>query len=153
MEAQRIIITGGATRIGAAIAKKLSGPDKQILIQYNKSKSKAENLRKKLQSFGSKVYLVKGDLSKEKDIIKIIKFAKSKLKFFDCLINNASVFENDKLENFTSKSWEKHITTNLKAPALLSKGFSNNVRGKNNNIINIIDQRVFKLTPYFFHTH
>ena len=50
MEAQRIIITGGATRIGAAIAEKLSGPDKQILIQYNKSKSKAENLRKKIRS-------------------------------------------------------------------------------------------------------
>ena len=46
MEAQRIIITGGATRIGAAIAEKLSGPNKQIVIQYNKSKSKAENLKK-----------------------------------------------------------------------------------------------------------
>ena len=72
------------------------------------------------------------------------------MKFFDCLINNASLFENDKLENFTSKSWEKHISTNLKAPALLSKEFSKNIKGKNNNIINIIDQRVFKLTPYFF---
>ena len=72
------------------------------------------------------------------------------MKFFDCLINNASLFENDKLENFSSKSWEKHISTNLKAPALLSKEFSKNIRGKNNNIINIIDQRVFKLTPYFF---
>ena len=41
MEAQRIIITGGATRIGAAIAKKLSGPNKQIIIHYNKSKAKA----------------------------------------------------------------------------------------------------------------
>ena len=150
MEAQRIIITGGATRIGAAIAEKLSGPNKQILIQYNKSKSKAENLRKKLQSFGSKIYLVKGDLSKEKDIKKIIKFAKSKLKYFDCLINNASLFENDKLANFNNKSWEKHISTNLKAPALLTKEFSKNIRGNNNNIINIIDQRIFKLTPYFF---
>ena len=150
MEAQRIIITGGATRIGAAIAEKLSGPNKQIVIQYNKSKSKAENLKKKLQNYGTKIYLVKGDLGKEKDIIKIIKFSKSKMKFFDCLINNASVFENDKLENFNSKSWEKHISINLKAPALLSKEFSKNVRGKNNNIINIIDQRVFKLTPFFF---
>ena len=150
MEAQRIIITGGATRIGAAIAEKLSGRNKQIVIQYHKSKSKAENLKKKLQNFGTKIYLVKGDLSKEKDIIKIIKFSKLKMKFFDCLINNASLFENDKLENFTSKSWEKHISTNLKTPALLSKEFSKNIRGKNNNIINIIDQRVFKLTPYFF---
>ena len=94
--------------------------------------------------------MVKGNLSKEKDVMKIIKFAKSKLKYFDCLINNASLFENDKLENFSSKSWENHISTNLKAPALLSKEFSKNIRGKNNNIINIIDQRVFKLTPFFF---
>ena len=150
MEAQRIIITGGATRIGAAIAEKLSGPNKQIIIHYNKSKSKAENLKKRLQSYGSKIYLVKGNLSKEKDVMKIVKFAKSKLKYFDCLINNASLFENDKLENFSSKSWENHISTNLKAPAILSKEFSKNVRGKNSNIINVIDQRVFKLTPFFF---
>ena len=150
MEAQRIIITGGATRIGAAIAKKLSGPNRQIVIQYNKSKSKAENLRKNLEKYGSKIFLVKGDLSKEKDIYKIVKFSKSKLKYFDCLINNASLFENDKLENFSLKSWENHISTNLKAPALLTKEFSKNIKGKNNNIINIIDQRVFKLTPYFF---
>ena len=150
MEARKIIITGGATRIGAAIAEKLSGPKIEITIHFNKSKSKAERLKKKLQKFGAIVYLVSGDLSKDRDIHKIIKFSKSKMKFFDCLVNNASIFENDKLENFTSESWENHISTNLKAPALLSKEFSKNVRGKNNNIINIIDQRIFKLTPYFF---
>ena len=150
MEAQKIIITGGATRIGAAIAEKLSGPNKEIVIHFNKSKIKAENLKKKLRKYGTKVYLVKGNLSKEKDINKIIKFAKSKLKYFDCLVNNASLFENDKIENFKINNWEKHISTNLRAPAILSKEFSKNVRGKKNNIINIIDQRVFKLTPYFF---
>ncbi len=150
MEARKIIITGGATRMGAAIARKLSGPNKEILIHYNKSKLKAENLKKELSNKGTKVYLVKGDLSKETDIKKIIKFAKSKLKFFDCLVNNASLFENDKLENFSLDSWSKHLRTNLRAPALLTKEFAKNVKGKNNNIINIIDQRVFKLTPYFF---
>ena len=150
MEARKIIITGGATRIGAAIAETLAGPNKEIVIHYNKSKSKAENLRKKLQNYGAKIFLVKGDLSKVKEISRIIKFAKSKLKYFDCLVNNASIFENDKLENFKIDSWEKHISTNLKAPALLSKEFSKNIRGKNNNIINIIDQRIFKLTPFFF---
>ena len=150
MEARKIIITGGATRIGAAIAKKLSGKEIEILIHYNKSKSKAENLKKELQKKGSKVFLVRGDLSKEKDVNKIIKFAKSKLKFFDCLINNASLFENDKIGNFTTDSWGKHLRTNLRTPALLSKMFARNIKGKNNNIINIIDQRVFKLTPYFF---
>ena len=150
MEARKIIITGGATRMGAAIARKLSGPNKEILIHYNKSKLKAEKLKKELSIRGTKVYLVKGDLSKETDIKKIIKFAKSKLKFFDCLVNNASLFENDKLENFSLDSWSKHLRTNLRAPALLTKEFAKNVKGKNNNIINIIDQRVFKLTPYFF---
>ncbi len=150
MEARKIIITGGATRIGAAIARELSGPNKEILIHFNKSKSKAEKLKKELELNGTKVYLVKGDLSKENDINKIVKYAKSKLNYFDCLINNASLFENDKLENFSSDSWDKHLKTNLRTPALLSKEFARNVKGKNNNIINIIDQRVFKLTPYFF---
>ena len=150
MEANKIIITGGATRIGAAIAEKLSGPRKEIIIHFNKSKLKAENLKKKLSKKGTKVYLIKGDLSVEKDVNKIVKFSKSKLKYFDCLINNASLFENDKIEDFTTDSWGKHLRTNLRAPALLSKEFAKNIRGKNNNIINIIDQRVFKLTPHFF---
>ena len=150
MEARKIIITGGATRIGAAIAQRFSGPNKEIVIHFNKSRSKAEILRKKLVKLGAKIYLVKADLSKEKDVYKIIKFSKLKMKYFDCLINNASIFENDKLLNFNSKSWEKHITINLKAPAILCKEFGKNIRGKNNNIVNIIDQRVFKLTPHFF---
>jgi NAD(P)-dependent dehydrogenase (short-subunit alcohol dehydrogenase family) len=150
MEANKIIITGGATRIGAAIAEKLSGPNVEMVIHYNKSKSKAEKLKKKLSLMGSKIYLIKGDLSKETDLNKIIKFAKNKLKYFDCLINNASLFENDKIENFTSDSWGRHLRTNLRTPALLSKVFAKNTKSKNNNIINIIDQRVFKLTPFFF---
>ena len=86
MEARKIIITGGATRMGAAIARKLSGPNKEILIHYNKSKLKAEKLKKELSNKGTKVYLVKGDLSKETDIKKIIKFAKSKLNFLIVLL-------------------------------------------------------------------
>ena len=54
MEARKIIITGGATRIGAAIAKKLSGTNKEILIHYNKSKSKAEKLEKNLSKNGTR---------------------------------------------------------------------------------------------------
>ena len=62
MEARKIIITGGATRIGAAIAKKLSGPKIEIVIHYNKSKSKAEKLKEELKKNGTIVYLVKADL-------------------------------------------------------------------------------------------
>jgi NAD(P)-dependent dehydrogenase (short-subunit alcohol dehydrogenase family) len=150
MEANKIIITGGATRMGAAIAKKLSRPGVEMVIHYRNSKKEAEKLQKELLKNKSKVYLVKGDLAKEHDLKKIIKFSKSKLKYFDCLINNASLFENDNLKNFSFKSWNKHLDVNLKAPAYLAKEFSKNTKGKNNNIINIIDQRVFKLTPFFF---
>jgi len=150
MEANKIIITGAATRMGAAIAKKLSGPGVEMIIHYNTSRTEAEKLKKELIKNKTKVYLVKGNLAKEQDLKKIIKFSKDKLKYFDCLVNNASLFENDNLKNFTSKSWENHINVNLKAPAYLTKEFAKNTRGKNNNIINIIDQRVFKLTPFFF---
>ena len=150
MEANKIIITGAATRMGAAIAKSLAGPGVEIVIHYNNSETNAKKLKKELNLNRTKVYLVKGDLSKDKDLRKIIKFSKSKLKYFDCLINNASLFENDNLRNFTSQSWSHHSDINLKAPAYLTKEFAKNAKGKNNNIINIIDQRVFKLTPYFF---
>ena len=150
MEARKIIITGGATRIGAAIAKKLSGNKVEIVIHFNKSRTKAIALKKELEKNGTKIHLVKGNLNKEEDIKKIIKSSKKYLKYFDCLINNASMFENDKLENFSSESWNKHLNINLKAPAILTREFAKNVKGKNNNVINIIDQRVFKLTPFFF---
>jgi len=150
MEARKIIITGGATRIGAAIAERLSGHKVEMVIHFNRSYTNAIALKKKLENNGTKVYLVKGNLNKEEDIKKIVKNSKMNLKYFDCLINNASMFENDKLENFSSDSWNKHLNINLKAPAMLSKEFAKNIKGKNNNIINIIDQRVFKLTPFFF---
>ena len=56
MEAKKIIITGGATRIGAAIAKKLSGPGKEIVIHYNKSKQKAKNLKMNYQKIKQKFF-------------------------------------------------------------------------------------------------
>lgn len=150
METQKIIITGGATRIGAEIAESLASHKNQITIHYNKSKEKAEKLKKILEKKGSKVFLIKADLNKISELNKIIKFANVKMKGVNCLINNASLFENDNIKNFSIKGWDKHININLKAPAILIKQFakivSKNIKA---NIINIVDQRVFKLTPYF----
>ena len=63
MEAKKIIITGGATRIGSAIAKSLAGYDVDIIIHYNKSKKLAQQLKIELEEMGSRVYLIKADLS------------------------------------------------------------------------------------------
>ena len=150
MEAKKIIITGGATRIGSAIAKSLAGYNVDIVIHFNKSKKLAQKLKTELEEIGSKVYLIKVDLSNINQVKKIVPFAHKKMKGLDCLINNASLFEKDDLENFNDKSFSKHIDINLKAPALLIKDFKKYVKNKEANIINIIDQRVKKLTPFFF---
>ncbi len=150
MEAKKVIITGAATRIGSAIAKSLAGYDVNITIHFNKSKKLAEKLKIELEEVGSKVYLIRADLSKTNQINKIVPYAYKKMKGLDCLINNASLFEKDDLENFTEKSFSRHIDTNLKAPALLIKDFKKFVKNKEANIINIVDQRIKKLTPFFF---
>ena len=150
MEAKKIIITGGATRIGSAIAKSLAGYDVDITIHFNKSKNLAKKLKIELEDMGSKVHLIKADLNNPLQIKKIIPYAYKKMKGLDCLINNASLFEKDDLSNFTEKSFLKHININLKAPALMMQDFKKFVKQKDANIINIIDQRIKKLTPYFF---
>ena len=150
MEAKKIIITGGATRIGSAIARSLAGYNIDITIHFNKSKNLAKKLKVELEDIGSKVHLIKADLNNTNQVKKIIPFANKKMRGLDCLINNASVFEKDDLNNFTDKSFLKHINVNLKAPALLMKDFKKFVKGKDANIVNIIDQRIKKLTPYFF---
>ena len=150
MEAKKIIITGGATRIGSAIAKSLAGYDVDITIHFNKSKNLAKKLKMELEEMGSKVHLIKADLNNSKQVKKIIPYANKKMKGLDCLINNASLFEKDDLNNFTEKSFLKHININLKAPAILMQNFKKFVKNNNANVINIIDQRIKKLTPFFF---
>ena len=77
-------------------------------------------------------------------------FANVKMKGVNCLINSASLFENDSVKNFSIKKWNKHLNINLRAPVILIKQFSKLVpKNVKANIINIIDQGVFKLTPFF----
>jgi len=67
------------------------------------------------------------------------------------LINNASIFEPDEVGAITTQSWARHQDTNLRAPVMLAQAFARQLaEGAHGNIINIIDQRVWKLTPKFF---
>ena len=150
MKRKKIIITGGATRIGASIAKSLADYETAITIHYNKSKRNALKLKKELENLGSEVYLLKADLNNLRQTQALLKLAYKKMKGLNCLINNASLFENDNLHNFTEKSFTKHLNINLKAPAILIQNFKKLLKNSEGNIINIIDQRVEKLTPYFF---
>ena len=150
MKRKKIIITGGATRIGAAIAKSLADYETAVAIHYNKSKGNALKLKKELENLGSEVYLLKADLNNLNQTQALLKLAYKKMKRLNCLINNASLFENDNLQNFSDKSFTKHLNINLKAPAILIQNFKKLLKNSEGNIINIVDQRVEKLTPYFF---
>ena len=150
MEAKKIIVTGGANRIGRSIALELASYDTQIVIHYSKSFVAAKKLKIELENLGSVVHLLKADLNNLKQTQRVISYAHKKMKGLDCLVNNASIFENDNLINFSEKSFLKHINVNLKAPAILIRDFAKRYKGKDGNIINIIDQRVEKLTPFFF---
>ena len=150
MTIKKILITGGATRVGAAIAKSLADYETIITIHYNRSKKNALKLKKELEDLGSEVYLLKADLNNHKQTHALLKLAYKKMKGLNCLINNASLFEDDSLYNFTDKSFTKHLNINLKAPAILIQNFKKLLKNSEGNIINIIDQRVEKLTPYFF---
>ena len=150
MTAKKIIMTGGANRIGAAIANSLANYETAITIHYNKSKNNALKLKKELENLGSEVHLIKADLNNINQTQKLLKIAYKKMRGIDCLINNASLFENDNLQNFTEKSFMKHLNINLKAPAILIQNFKRLLKKSEGNIINIIDQRVEKLTTFFF---
>ena len=150
MKNKNLLITGAATRVGKAIALHFAERGWNIALHYFHSSSKAKELKKIIEQNWVKVVLIKADLKNPKQVEKIIPIAKKKLGAINCLINNAALFEKDDISNFTTKSWNDHLNINLLAPAILTKQFAKQAPKKTvSNIINIIDQRIFNLTPYF----
>ena len=147
---KNILITGGSMRIGREIAIHFSKKGWNIAIHYFRSFSEAKKLKKIIEENSEKATLIKADLKNIKQVEKVIPFVKKKLGEIDCLINNAALFEKDDILNFTKKTWNDHLNINLMAPAILITYFAKQAsKKKMSNIINIIDQRVFKLTPVF----
>jgi len=150
MKNKNLLITGAATRVGKAIALHFAERGWNIGLHYFRSSSKAKKLKKIIEQNRVQVALIKADLKNPKQTEKIIFLAKKKLGTIDCLVNNAALFEKDDIANFTTKGWNDHLNINLLAPAILTKQFAKQAKKKTvSNIINIIDQRIFNLTPYF----
>jgi len=150
MKNKNLLITGAATRVGQAIALHFAKRGWNIGLHYFRSSSKARKLKKIIEQNWVKVALIKADLKNAKQTEKIVPLARKKLGTIDCLVNNAALFEKDDIENFTIKSWNNHLNINLLAPTILTKQFVKQAPRKTvSNIINIIDQRIFNLTPFF----
>jgi len=150
MKNKNLLITGAATRVGKAIAIYFAERGWNIGLHYFRSSAKAKKLKKAIEQNPVKVALIKADLRNPKQAEKIVPMAKKKLGNIECLINNAALFEKDDIENFTTKSWNDHLNTNLLAPAILISKFIKQTPKKSvSNIINILDQRIFNPTPFF----
>jgi NAD(P)-dependent dehydrogenase (short-subunit alcohol dehydrogenase family) len=146
-----ILITGAARRIGRQMALDLAGDGYDIAIHCNTSIREAEEVGWQIRQQGRRATVVQGDLAKAETAERLIAEAAADLGVLTGLINNASIFEPDEVGSLTLDSWSSHQDTNLRAPVLLSQSFARHLpAGEHGNIINIIDQRVWKLNPTFF---
>jgi NAD(P)-dependent dehydrogenase (short-subunit alcohol dehydrogenase family) len=144
------LVTGAARRIGAAIARDLARQGWAVAIHYRASRTEAEALAREIEAEGGRTATIACDLAREAEVETLVPRAVEALGALTCLINNASVFEMDKIDSVTRESWDRHIETNLRAPLVLSQAFARQLpEGVDGNIVNLLDQRVWKLTPYF----
>jgi NAD(P)-dependent dehydrogenase (short-subunit alcohol dehydrogenase family) len=170
-------VTGGAQRLGKVIVEHLAGRGYDVVLHYNTSADAAASIAAECTArHGGKVIPVQADLRLESDILALFGRAVDAVdgREIALLINNASLFEPDTIMNATLETWDRHFKTNVQAPFFLTQAFARQwvpegsllassstsfpmadsrddtgetiARGL---VINMIDQRVRKLTPMF----
>ncbi len=146
-----VLITGAARRIGRQIALAMADDGWAVCAHYGASREEAEALVEEISASGGKARAFGADLEDADAPAKLVAACREAFGGLDCLINNASVFDYDEAGTMTAESWTKHMEINVRAPVFLAQAF---VRGigadERGDIINIIDQRVWKLAPTYF---
>lgn len=143
-----VLITGAGRRIGRALAEDLGAAGWKVAVHYHGSAAEADEVVAAITATGGEAVKVQADLGDAGSVAKLVPAAVKAIGPLGCLINNASIFERDEIDTATLESWERHIAINLRAPFFLSQAFA--AQGdKNGAIINIIDERVWHLTPHF----
>jgi NAD(P)-dependent dehydrogenase (short-subunit alcohol dehydrogenase family) len=144
------LVTGAAKRIGRAIALDLARHGWAVAVHYHRSAAEAAELVREIEQAGGRAVALPADLAREAHTHALIARAAEALGPLTCLVNNASLFEMDRIETVTRASWDAHIETNLWAPLVLSQDLAGQLpTGSHGNIVNMLDQRVWNLTPYF----
>ena len=144
------LVTGAAKRIGGAIARDLARHGWAVAVHYHHSAADAAALVREIEQAGGRAVALPADLAREAHTHALIARAVEALGPLTCLVNNASLFEMDKIETVTRASWDAHLETDLRAPLVLSQDFAGQLpAGSQGNIVNMLDQRVWNLTPYF----
>jgi pteridine reductase len=140
LENNVVLITGGARRVGAAIARRLHGAGANLVVHYRSSAADARNLKQELTTArAGSVALVQADLLKPGNLAALIKDAVKAFGRLDGLVNNASSFYPTPLGEITEQSWDDLMGTNLKAPLFLSQAAARELKKSHGSIVNIID--------------
>ena len=139
-----VLITGGAKRIGRAIALGIAKAGANIIIHHRQSPNEAITLSEEIQEIGSRSEIIQADFSNPAGAItKFIDLFKSNSVF--AVINNASIFSDLQWENTTLRDWNTHLDVNLTMPFLLSQSFASSLsENESARIINILDWRALR---------
>ena len=142
------IITGGAKRIGGAITRALAADGWHVLIHCNQSRAEAEALATELGNAS----VVAADLA-EPAAADIIMAACAGLPPARLLVNSASRFVYDRIEDFSPADFDIHMAVNLRAPALLSRAFATRLPDTLDDpalVVNLLDAKLASLNPDYF---
>jgi NAD(P)-dependent dehydrogenase (short-subunit alcohol dehydrogenase family) len=144
------LVTGGARRIGRAMSLALHRAGYAVAIQTNHSEADAQALRDEIARAGGRAIVVRADLGDQAAVARLVTDASVAVGPLTLLVNNAAMFEPDEIGALDAERFERQFAVNLRAPLFLSEAFAAQApAGADASIINILDQRVFKLTPQF----
>jgi len=144
------LVTGGAQRVGQAIALALADMGYAVAVHYHRSGKAAEKTVGAIRESGGKAIALVADLTDENAVSALLPRATEALGPIGVLVNNASLFEGDTVGNVTRESWDAHLAVNLRAPFVLIQEFARRLPPEAGGcIINLLDERVWNLTPYF----
>ncbi len=144
------LVTGAGRRIGRAIACDLAAQGWRVAVHYNRSAKEAEAVVGEIEAGGGRAIALGAELSAQADVEALVPRAAEQLGPLDCLINSAALFDEDSIDTVSRESWDRHMGINLWAPLALSQAFARQLPASaQGNIVNIIDQRVWNLTPHF----
>ncbi len=115
------LVTGGAIGIGGDISLLLSKAGAKVIINYNKSKEQAENLKEQIRGFDREADIFQADVSNSEDVTSLFDFIKKKYNQLDILINNAGIIKDNLLLNMELSEWDAVQDVNLKGAFLCSK--------------------------------
>ncbi len=149
-EPRTALVTGAGQRIGRAIALGLGEAGWAVAVHHNDSCAEAEETVAAIEAAGGRAVALAANLGDEAEASALAGRAAEALGPLGCLVNNASLFEYDDAASATRESWEAHMSVNLRAPFILAQAFAAGLpSGAAGTIVNILDQRVWNLTPHF----